>query len=327
MTEFVLPSIDTPPPQADAGQPAQGEFVPESAPGMPLPEDRATPDGSTVGDGTSQENGQGAPALSDGQGAGDRSQKRFDKLTREAKEASRAAEQATRELAIEREVNRRMREASSGMPQPGAQARPQGQQQFAPPVEPRREDFAGNPDGYYVAQARWASQMEFYNLAVAAQRANRVAAKAAAEQASVQQVVTAVNKVQRDLTTVMQQQGPERYTDYADVISAATDTVPLNVQLAISQSADPVGVTYYLAKHQDIIPRLEKLSPFQLGATIGRVAIAMKPAASESSFGSESFTPPPPGRPAGGRAGNPMGYREDFTPEQHQEWERSRGIR
>jgi hypothetical protein len=314
VTDLVLPEIDTPPQAPVAGSEPQEPFVPESAPGTPLPEDRAITDDAPAGSGVVDAGDVVPPAAPGQKVSKSANQKRIDELTREKYDLQR-------KLEVREEVRRQIGTSSNGAP-PADQPRP------APvveaPKEPQRKDFP-NVDDYYDARADYRADMRMYNTFKNASEIAQQQESVRGQQQNVTRVLTAVAGVQNDLT-VQLQKGNERFPDFNEVVSAATDELPLNVQVAMHQSGDPVGVSYYLAKHQEVIPRLHQLRPMELGAALGRIASAMKGNAAVASASNFQSAAPPPGRPAGGRGGNPMTYREDFSPEEHLQWERAAGI-
>lgn len=307
-----LPGIDQPPSEG-AGLSAQEAFVPESAPGTPLPEDRAVTDEApaaapapTSGDGE-------PPAAIVAEESATARQKRFDRLTAEnyrlKREADVAQETARQALAA---LNGRQ----AAVQQPPAIEQHQ-QPQFAKP-DPSR--FATQNE-YVEALAEWKSGQTVATVLGQVAQFNAQQAEQQSRARQTAMVVQTIQGLQTGLHTEMRK-GADMFPDFVEVVSDSHGNVPLNVQAAMSRSGNVPGVAYYIAKHPEVVSQLAELPLDQLGVQMARIASAMKPSTPSVS------NAPPPGKPAGvrGRATS-VAYRDDFTPEQHIEWERSTGLR
>jgi hypothetical protein len=304
--EIVLPDIDQPPAPV-AGQASQEAFVPESAPGTPLPEDRAITDEAPAASPAAPAPGGGPPAAEPTKLSRTANQNRFDKLTAEMYR-----------LKGENDALRRIAESplSARDKQPAAQA-PAAE---GPPPQPERKNYA-TAEEYYDARADWRTDTRLWHAASAAARVTEQRTVQANARAQAQTLANAVSDVQTKLSTEMQR-GLEMFPDFVDVVSNADGDLPLQVQAVMSRSDNIPGVAYYLAKHPGVVPQLAQLPLDQLGIQISRIANATKPAATPSVTAA-----PPPGKPSGTRGRASPAYREDFSPEEHIAWERANGLR
>ena len=110
-------------------------------------------------------------------------------------------------------------------------------------------------------------------------------------------------------------EGPTRFADWDDVVTASDMPVPPLLQQAIARSADPAAMAHYLGTNPEVHRKLVSADPMDALRAFGMIEASLKaPVAVKSKA-------PPPAHPVGGRASSsPNVYRDDFTPAQHKVW-------
>jgi hypothetical protein len=110
--------------------------------------------------------------------------------------------------------------------------------------------------------------------------------------------------------------GPSRFADWDEVVTASDLPVPPMMKEAIGRVHDPAAVVHFLGQNPQIHMRLAQADPTELMRGLGMIEANIYRPKTVSSKA------PAPAKAVGARAGTPSAgaYRDDFTPAQHKAW-------
>ena len=309
---IVLPGIDDAggaPAAAPAAAPAPVDDSNVAVDDSAAPQATSAADDTSAGSAPADAAGEPAPAGEPAAAGEGNLQKRFNEITESRRAAERRAELAEQTAAIERANNLRLMAMLQGQQPP-----PGDGQRVQLPKEPQRGDYKSYED-YLDARADWRATMRTAQALHQSEQRARQQAEQVRTQEATRQVSEAVQTAYSGMTNAIRD-GAKRFPDLPALIETSKLVFPINVQVAMTQSADPAAVAHYLLTHEGVMPQLAKANAFQLGAALDRIC------RNAGSVGSSVSNAPPPGRPSGSRGAGPMGYREDFSPEEHLAWEK-----
>ena len=213
-------------------------------------------------------------------------------------------------------LERLLSQVVQGLITPSAARAQAGPQAEDPKPDPKSGQFR-DWDDYNGALMRWEARQEFnerFTQLTERQNAERgEQERRYAEQAHAEAVVQLDSHLGSEMRAAA-----ARIPGYADAMAQSHFEVSDRMKTAIAVSGAVGDVTMYLSHNPQLMPQLERLPDMMLGATLMRIASAMRTNSATLS------NAPPPGRAGGTRGSSPLDYPKDATPDQHLEWESRR---